>query len=649
MRALRRTTSIAVAALAAGAAPAYAQGGTGSPPAGGAALGEVIVATTAAMVVTAVLLVLGLGHRTGRVALLGRMAAFAQRQSGMPGWVALPSAIATASLITAVFGMYWDIALHIGVGRDEGPLANPAHYFILFGLFGIFAAGFVAMVLPLDRPSASAIRLTRDWHAPLGGVLICACGAFSLTGFPLDDVWHRLFGQDVTLWGPTHLMLIGGAAMTLVGIAVLSVEGMRANRAAGRPERARSFTRLMLAVALTGGFMLGLSTFQAEFDFGVPQFRFVFQPLLVMLAAGVGLVTTRIWGGPGSALGAVAFFLVIRGLLSLVVGPVFGETTPHLPLYVAEALLVELIALKIATDRRPLAFGLASGAAIGTVGLAAEWGWTHVWGPLPWPSELLPEAALIGFAAAVAGGLLGAWIGARLSVEPGRGDGRLRFAAVAGAAIVALLVSYSLYKPADEGVRAAVELTEVRGGPERTVEATVTLSPPDAAEGAEWLTVTAWQGGGLVVDRLERVGPGRYRTTQPIPVHGTWKSLVRLHKGDSLTAVPLFLPEDPAIPAREVPAEASFERGFVADHQILQREQKAAAPALTLIAYGVVVAIALSLLALLAWGLHRLAVAPGAEPGPRASRFERAPAPRDRRGHDASAQSPSSTLSSPNA
>ena len=47
--------------------------------------------------------------------------------------------------------MYWDIALHIGVGRDEGPLANPAHYFILLGLFGIFSAGFFAMVLPKER------------------------------------------------------------------------------------------------------------------------------------------------------------------------------------------------------------------------------------------------------------------------------------------------------------------------------------------------------------------------------------------------------------------------------------------------------------------------------------------------------------------
>ena len=48
--------------------------------------------------------------------------------------------------------MYWDISLHIDVGRDEGPLANPAHYFILAGLFGIFSAGFLAMVPARAQP-----------------------------------------------------------------------------------------------------------------------------------------------------------------------------------------------------------------------------------------------------------------------------------------------------------------------------------------------------------------------------------------------------------------------------------------------------------------------------------------------------------------
>ena len=45
-----------------------------------------------------------------------------------------------------------------------------------------------------------------------------------MIGFPLDDVWHRLFGQDVTLWGPTHLMLIGGAGLSTAGIILLHRE-----------------------------------------------------------------------------------------------------------------------------------------------------------------------------------------------------------------------------------------------------------------------------------------------------------------------------------------------------------------------------------------------------------------------------------------
>ncbi len=71
--------------------------------------------------------------------------------------------------------------------------------------------------------------------------------------------------------------------------------------------------------------------------------------------------------------------------------------------------------------------------------------------------------------------------------------------------------------------------------------------------------------------------------------------------------MPVYLPEDRAIPVAGVPAPARFERPFVADHKVLQREQKTAAPALTAIAYGAVIGIALALLALLAWGLHRLA------------------------------------------
>ena len=589
-----------------------------APPAGGAELGQIVIATVAATLVTCALLYLGLGHRTGRVKILQRLADHSERASGFPGWVAFPSAVATVSLLTAVFGMYWDISLHIDNGRDPGPLANPAHYFILAGLFGIFSAGFFAMVLPKEKPSGVAVRIGRDWWAPLGGVLICACGAFSLIGFPLDDIWHRLFGQDVTLWGPTHLMLIGGAAMTLVGIAVLSVEGMRANASAGGSIRELAHTRLARAIALTGGLMLGLSTFQAEFDFGVPQFQLIFQPIMLMLAAGVGLVLARVYAGRGAALGAAFFFILLRGGLAVLIGPVLGQTTPHFPLYIAEALVVEAVALWVPT-RRPLAFGLAAGVGIGTIGLAAEWGWSHLWMPLPWPAAAFPEAALLGFAAAIAGSTLGAWIGTHLSPEPLERPPLLRRAAVCSAAVVAALVGYGLYTHTQEGVSAQVALHEVGGSAGREVEATIRLNPPDAAAEAEWFDVTAWQGGGLVIDPLQRSGPGVYRTTEPIPVHGNWKTMVRLHEGNSLTALPIYLPRDAAIPVGEVPAPDRFTRAFGDEHKLLQREQKGGSPLLVAIAYSTVAGITLSLLALLAWALHRLAV--GVQTSPRRRRL----------------------------
>ena len=43
--------------------------------------------------------------------------------------------------------MYWDVSLHIDNGRDAGPLANPAHYLILVGLYGALLAGALSIAL----------------------------------------------------------------------------------------------------------------------------------------------------------------------------------------------------------------------------------------------------------------------------------------------------------------------------------------------------------------------------------------------------------------------------------------------------------------------------------------------------------------------
>src|SRR3954452_10752311 len=134
------------------------------PPAGGAAIGQVIIATAGAVVATAGLLWIITAHRSGRIAWVGKLAGFAEKQTGLPGWASLPSALIGGSLLIAVFGMYWDISIHIDDGRDPGPLANPAHYFILVGLFGVFFCGIVSMALTRERPSDTAFKLTRDMY-----------------------------------------------------------------------------------------------------------------------------------------------------------------------------------------------------------------------------------------------------------------------------------------------------------------------------------------------------------------------------------------------------------------------------------------------------------------------------------------------------
>ena len=42
------------------------------------------------------------------------------------------------------------MAVHIDRGRDPGPFGTPAHYPILIGLFGIFASGWLALVMARD-------------------------------------------------------------------------------------------------------------------------------------------------------------------------------------------------------------------------------------------------------------------------------------------------------------------------------------------------------------------------------------------------------------------------------------------------------------------------------------------------------------------
>ena len=85
--------------------------------------------------------------------------------------------------------------------------------------------------------------------------------------------------------------------------------------------------------------------------------------------------------------------------------------------------------------------------------------------------------------------------------------------------------------------------------------------------------------------------------------------MIRLHSGDALTALPVYLPADPAIPVEGIPAAPRIERAFGDEVELLQRERKTdVAGWLWGVAYGAVLALALGFLALLAWGVHRVSL-----------------------------------------
>jgi hypothetical protein len=165
-----------------------------------------------------------------------------------------------------------------------------------------------------------------------------------------------------------------------------------------------------------------------------------------------------------------------------------------------------------------------------------------------------------------------------------------------------------------ESANATITLTDTPdSGDQRMATADVQISPANlVSDDPNWVSVLGWQGGvpndrGMFVDRLESVGPGHYRSTQPMPVSGSWKTLLRVHDGTTLAAVPIYLAGDPGIGAPEVPAEASMTRPFVAEITILQRERNPDTPeVLWLIGCLVVLVCTLILIAVLTWGGGRI-------------------------------------------
>ena len=379
--------------------------------------------------------------------------------------------------------------------------------FIVAGLQGIVLAALLHGRMRGPR-ARNERRLPLRLSMSPGGIVLLVCGGVALLGFPLDAFWHALFGEDVTLWGPTHLFMIGGAGVSTLGVWMVMRQGFEL----GRPRKLARRGHLRVAGAL----IIGLSTFQAEFDFGVPQFQLLYQPVLIAFAAArrarVRALDPRALGRlPGA--GDVLRHPRRRWRCSSARSPATRRRTSR-----STSPRPRSSSWRRSPRRaRRCASPLLSGLGIGTVGLAAEWGWSHVWMPHPWPASMLAPAVVLALAAALAGSVLGARMSQSLAMPESERAALPAIAprAVALAAAVALVALFvPLPRSGGDGTRAAIVPTPAGDGARQRRRP---LDPPGAARDNQWFEVLSWQGRTpgqlrqLTALRAGRPGPLRHR------------------------------------------------------------------------------------------------------------------------------------------
>ena len=505
-----------------------------------------------------------------------------ERATGYPGWAMAGALSGLAMLATAAIGVYWDVAYHIDFGRDQ-ELMTPSHTMIVLGLGGLVYAALIAIIFAtLD--GAKVGFWVGGLRVPWSAVSMAALGTGGIISFPLDAMWHEAYGIDVTLWSPSHLGLIAGGSLATISVWLMIREGRGSPTLLGRVIHATSL----------GAVLVGLSLVQGEFDFGVPQFQVLYLPILVAAAAGFTLVLARVALGPWGALKAAAAYLAVRGVIALLLATPLHHTVPNFPLYLVAALAVEGVAYLAGTENR-LRFAALAGVAVGTVGTGAELVWLGLRADVAPSWSLLPKAALFAPLAAVAAGLLG---GALSRPVPGWTRRVPALAALAGAVAIVGVLVFPLQRDVGQ-VSAVIRLQPA--GEQATVE--VELIPPDAARSATAFGIVSWQGGGRVSASLEEVAPGRYVSSRPVPVTGSWKSMVGLQRDDEVMAAPIYLPADPEYGDPEIPALAERRTPFVRNTTLLLRETKSGPATTAIVAYsvlGTVMAVWIGLFALCA-------------------------------------------------
>ena len=365
-------------------------------------------------------------------------------------------------LLQGELGAIWDREWHFFVGRDW--FWTPPHTLIYSSVAG---AGIVALVVVLADTvryyrgapgvnDTSTISVFKFFHAPLGFVIAGFGTVVALTAAPLDNYWHNLYGIDIAMWAPFHMMGITGGVIGILGmIYVFSSEAaIQRDQRDRRETGSRHAGFLGLSLLEWGALLIAAGminfTFIGFLQFPIATFgllRIPSYPLPLAVCGSFALIgVMRLTQRPGTAtlvvllamLHTVAEGLFVPWAIRTAVAlqglsyrvpqaPYFNVTDALLPLmFLASALIVDGVAFWRQRHGQSLNVSLLGVLLLGiavTLPQLVTVPWVLsgslniplyflVWSGITIPPDLRWQAALIAIPVILACGVIGAFMGA---------------------------------------------------------------------------------------------------------------------------------------------------------------------------------------------------------------------------------------------
>lgn len=153
----------------------------------------------------------------------------------------------------ALWGLQWDIRWHIRIGRDSAWI--PPHLMMYSGvaLIVLLCFGMLAWDTWRRRGGRSIEGgMTVMGFASTPGFHLAAWGiALTVLAAPIDDLWHRIFGIDVTLWSPPHLLGLSGSFINTAACLLIAREVYPRRSPMGRAALIVSAALLLVGLTLT--------------------------------------------------------------------------------------------------------------------------------------------------------------------------------------------------------------------------------------------------------------------------------------------------------------------------------------------------------------------------------------------------------------